>query len=205
MASNDFDNRWGTDTDGEIPIELLEHDAAIAGQAVSYEPTDPDAFRVMVRELAIAREDYTFLDLGSGKGRVVLLAAQAGFGRVVGIEASPLLHHTACTNLRVWAQAGHGTRHIDLRSEDAAGADIPPGPCVVYLFNPFRERAMSRLLRQIRRSLQHVPRDLWLLYYNPQARHLLESSDCLARVTVGRGFQQGDYEIWRSHAAFRGE
>ena len=63
MATNDFDRRWGTDTDGEIPVELLDHGDSIAGQAVSYEPTDPDAFKVMLRELPIERPEYSFVDL----------------------------------------------------------------------------------------------------------------------------------------------
>jgi SAM-dependent methyltransferase len=185
-------------------VELLDHAGTVAQQAVSYEATDPDAFKVMVRDLPIERQAYTFVDLGSGKGRVVLLAARAGFGRVVGIEASPLLHQTACHNLRVWARHGESARHVELRCEDAAVADLPPAPSVLYLFNPFRERTVARVLLNLKWSLQRQPRDLWLIYYNPQFGFMLENSPYLARITVGRGFQQGDYAIWRSHGEYRG-
>jgi hypothetical protein len=204
MGSQDFDQKYGTDTDGEIPVEMLDHDTTVARHAVSYEPTDPDAYKVMVRDLPIERSDYVFVDLGSGKGRVVFLAAQSGFRWVVGVEASPLLHQTACQNLRAWARCGNDTRHLELRNEDAAATEIPSGPCVVYLFNPFRERTVARVMLNVRRSLQQTPRDLWLIYYNPQFGHLLENSPYLARITVGRGFQQGDYAIWRSHGEYRG-
>jgi len=204
MATFDFDRKHGTDTDGEIPVELLDHTAGVAPQAVSYEPTDPDAFKAMVRDLPIARSDYTFIDLGSGKGRVVFLAAQSDFGRVIGVEASPTLHQIACQNLRAWAKGGNDTRNLELRREDAAITAIPEQPCVVYLFNPFRERTVARVLLNVKWSLQRAPRDLWLIYYNPQFGYMLENSPYMARITVGRGFQQGDYAIWRSHGEYRG-
>jgi SAM-dependent methyltransferase len=204
MNSGDFDSAHGTDTAGEIPVELLDHASDVAPHAVSYEPTDPAAFRVMVRELPIDRSDYEFVDLGSGKGRAVLLAHQLGFGRVVGVEASLALHTVACQNLREWARAGNDTRNIRLQHADAATVAIPDGPCVVYLFNPFRERTVSRVLLNLKWSLQRQPRDLWLIYYNPQFGYMLENSPYMARITVGRGFQQGDYAIWRSHGEYRG-
>jgi len=204
MSSFDFDRKHGTDTDGEIPVELLDHAEGVAPQAVSYEPTDPDAFKVMVRELPIDRPAYTFIDLGSGKGRVVFLASQFGFGQVVGVEASPTLHQVACQNLGAWAKDGNDTRNIELRREDAATTEIPEQPCVVYLFNPFRERTVARVLLNVKWSLQRTPRDLWLVYYNPQFGYMLENSPYMARITVGRGFQQGDYAIFRSHGEYRG-
>ncbi len=196
----DFDARYRTDTDGEIPVELLGHPPAIAAQAVSYEPTDPAAFRVMLGELAIDRARYAFVDLGSGKGRAVLLAAAAGFGRAIGVEASPLLHAVACRNVRAWARAGGDARRVELRCGDAAEAELPEQPCVVYLFNPFRERTFARVVSNLRQTLQQRPRDLWVVYYNPQLAYMLQSSLFLARVRVGRGFQQGDYAIWRARA-----
>lgn len=199
-----FDTRYGTDTDGEIPVELLDHPAHVAGQAVSYEATIPGVLRVMLGHLPVRPRDYAFVDLGSGKGRVVLLAARHGFRQVVGVESSPTLHATACQNLRAWARAGHDARHITLRCEDASQAAIPETPVVVYLFNPFRERTVSRVLLNLKWSLQRCPRDLWLVYYNPQFGFMLESSPYLARVYVGRGYDQGDFAIWRSHGDFAG-
>lgn len=199
----DFDVLHGTDTDGEIPVELLDHPPAVASQAVSYEATDPAAFRVMLGELPIEPARYAFLDLGSGKGRVVLLAATAGFRRVVGVEASPTLHAIACRNLRAWARSGGDARRVRLVCADAAEIAPPAGPCVLYLFNPFRERTLARVLLNVKRSLEENPRDLWIVYYNPQLSYMLQASPLLARVRVGRGFQQGDYAIWRARAALR--
>lgn len=194
----DFDRRFGTDTSGEIPAELLGHSPETVGQAVSYEPTDPGAFRHMIRELPIEHRDYTFVDVGSGKGRTLLLAAGWPWRRIVGIEASPVLHAVAERNLRAWARAGRDARPIRLVCGDASALELPATPCVLYLFNPFHSRVMARLMLAIKSSLEAAPRDLWLIYYNPQLGYMLESATWLGRVSHGRGFQQGDYGIWRA-------
>ncbi len=201
-CQTEFDARHGTDTDGEIPVGLLDHPEEVARQAVSYEATEPAVFRHMLGELPIRHHDYTFMDLGSGKGRVLLLAAGHAFRRIVGVEASLSLHTVARRNVRAWAQAGNDTRRIELVHADASRLEIPDEPCVIYLFNPFRERALARVLLHVKWSLQRCPRDVWLLYYNPQFGYMLENSPYMARVRVGRGFHQGDYSIWRSHGAY---
>ncbi|HJO04727.1 MAG TPA: class I SAM-dependent methyltransferase [Acidobacteriota bacterium] len=198
----EFDLRHGTDTDGEIPVHLLGHSDEVARQAVSYEATEPAAFRHMVGELPICHRSYTFIDLGSGKGRVVILAARHPFRRIIGVEASTSLHTIASQNMRAWARAGNDTRHIRLVHADASKLEIPDDPCVIYLFNPFRERAMARLVLHLKWSLQRQPRDLWLIYYNPQFGYMLENSPFMARARVGRGFHQGDYSIWRSYGVY---
>lgn len=198
IGDRDFDARFGTDTQGEIPPEHLAHAQAVAIQSLSYEPTDPAAFRVMIERLAIEPRDYTFVDLGSGKGRAVLLATLAGFGRVIGVEASPLLHRIAGDNLRAWARAGMPSRQTKLLLQDAAAYSPPPEPCVIFLFNPFHARVMGRVLRNLKLSLQAAPRPLWLLYYNPQLAGQVEREHWLERVVAEPGYQQGDFAIWRA-------
>ncbi len=198
----EFDARHGTDTDGEIPLELLDHSVEVARQAVSYEATEPAAFRHMMGELPIRPEDYTFVDLGSGKGRVLLLAAHHPFRRIIGVEASLSLHIIASRNVRAWARAGNDTRRIELVHADASQLEVSGEPSVIYLFNPFRERALARVMLNVKWSLQRCPRDLWLIYYNPQFGYMLENAPYMARVRAGRGFHQGDYAIWRSHGEY---
>jgi len=158
----------------------------------------------MLAQLPIDPGGYTFVDLGSGKGRVVLLASRHGFGSVIGVEASAFLHQIACGNLRAWVRAGHDTRGIGLQRGDAGAYELPDVPCVLYLFNPFRERTVARVLLQVKWSLQRCPRDLWLLYYNPQFGYQLESAAFLARATGARGIGQGDFGLWRSHGEYAG-
>jgi hypothetical protein len=41
-----------------------------------YQPTDPAEFREMMKALPIDFREFTFVDIGSGKGRTLLMAAE---------------------------------------------------------------------------------------------------------------------------------
>ncbi len=65
-----------------------------------YQPTDPSLFHEMLGALKIDFRGFTFIDLGSGKGRVLLIAADYPFRRIVGVELLTELHGVALENLR---------------------------------------------------------------------------------------------------------
>ena len=71
-----------------------------------YQPTEPALFHEILDTLQqqtnLNFADFTFLDLGSGKGRTLLMAADYPFRRVVGVELLPTLHQTAQENLRLY-------------------------------------------------------------------------------------------------------
>jgi hypothetical protein len=76
---NEFDRRFGVDTAGTIPLSALDVDDEDWEYGFSYEATDPKYFKAVVGELPIKYEKFTFIDFGSGKGRVLLLAADFPF------------------------------------------------------------------------------------------------------------------------------
>ena len=55
----------------------------------AYQPTEPALFHEMLAALNITFEDFTFIDLGSGKGRALLMASDYPFLRIVGVELLP--------------------------------------------------------------------------------------------------------------------
>ena len=57
-------------------------------------------------ELAAPPEDYSFIDLGAGMGRGMLLAAQMPFREVIGVELHPDLAEVAQKNIKEWERAG---------------------------------------------------------------------------------------------------
>ena len=68
-----------------------------------YQPTQPDLFREMLEALKQQSHfdfrDFVFVDLGSGKGRTLLMASDYPFRRIVGVELLPALHQAAQENL----------------------------------------------------------------------------------------------------------
>src|SRR5215471_11844719 len=68
-----------------------------------YQPTEKALFHEMMDELrrrtSINFAEFTFIDLGSGKGRVLLMASDYPFRRIVGVELLAALHHIAEQNI----------------------------------------------------------------------------------------------------------
>ena len=67
-----------------------------------YQPTEPELFREMMGALPIELERFTFVDIGSGKGRTLLMASEFPFKRIVGVELMEELHRAAEENLRAY-------------------------------------------------------------------------------------------------------
>ena len=143
-----------------------------------YQPTDPGLFHDMMAALPIRFEGFTFVDLGSGKGRTLLLASEYSFARIVGVEILPELHRVAEDNIHAYTSPTQQCTRIEPLCGDARKFEFPAEPLVVYLFNPLSEAGLRQMLANLERSLRQHPRPVYVLYHNP----LLE--DVLARSTV---------------------
>jgi SAM-dependent methyltransferase len=161
-----------------------------------YQPTEPTAFHRMMASLPIAFDEYTFVDLGSGKGRTLLMASEYPFRRIVGVELMPELHRAAEENCRTYRSAEQRCRHIECLLADAREYEFPQEPLVLYLFNPLPERALAEVLRRLEASLSHFPRPTWVIYHNPLLEGLLSASAFLQKVGSGN-----QYSLYRERDA----
>jgi SAM-dependent methyltransferase len=134
-----------------------------------YLPIRPPTARRVVRSLPISNySDYTFVDIGSGKGRMLLLASEFPFRKIVGVEMRDDLHAQALENVRRFRQPKVKFSQIECLLEDATRYDFPAGKLVVYLFNPFTADVMSQVLRRLDESVEKNPRDVILVYVYPE-------------------------------------
>ena len=152
----------------------------------AYQPTDAPAFREMLAALAACTHlyfaDFTLLDLGSGKGRTLLMASDYPFRRIVGVELLPALDRIAQENLRDYRNDSQQCFALQSICADATTFPFPGEPLVVYLFNPFGESALRRVLTNLERSLQAEPRPVYVLYYNPLLEHILGENGFLRKI-----------------------
>lgn len=132
---------------------------------VHYAPTREDIFRKAITALPIRFEDYAFIDLGAGKGQILLWAAAYPFRRVVGVEYSETLAVMASSNVRNSSELV--CERVECICADATQFNLLSEPSVIYLYNPFQGRVMDYVVRNIERSLREIPRDLWIVYVNP--------------------------------------
>ena|SRR5215212_123816 len=177
-----FDRTHGVDTAGAFfpaATQDVEGDNWVYG--VNYDPTRVALFEQMIGAADIEPHCYSFVDYGSGKGRILLLASRLPFRRVVGVEYSPELHRIAQRNLR-------GTRFVHSRSGpvesicmDAVRYPIPEEPVVLYFYNPFDRPIMESVRDNVVLSYEGNPRGIAVIYLNPQHRDVWDAVGFLER------------------------
>jgi hypothetical protein len=152
----------------------------------AYQPTDEAAFREMMATLPIDFREFTFIDIGSGKGRVLLMASEYPFRKIVGVELMEELHRTAEENIAAYRQQRHSANgdhpspqaQISIESicMDAREFVFPQTPLVIYLFNPLPEAGLRRMLHNLENSYSQTPRPIWVVYHNPVLEHVFTES-----------------------------
>jgi SAM-dependent methyltransferase len=147
-----------------------------------YQPTEPALFDEMMASLPLDFEQFTFIDLGSGKGRTLLMASKYPFRKIIGVELMPELHRTAEKNIRDYRNPAQRCTDIVSMLADASDVDFPDTPLVIYLFNPLPQRALGEVLERLRNSLTRVPRPVWVVYHNPLLEDVLRTSAFLEKI-----------------------
>jgi Putative methyltransferase len=152
-----------------------------------YQPTDPELFReIMARLPALSQQfdfdTFTFIDIGSGKGRTLLMASEYPFRKILGVELIAELHHAAEENILAYHSATQRCRNIEAICADACAFPFPVEPLVLYLFNPLPESGMRRLIASLEKSLTANPRPVYLLYHNPLLEHVIGEREVFVRI-----------------------
>jgi SAM-dependent methyltransferase len=182
-----FDWRNGLDTVRRVPLEALEIASDNKEHGTPYQPTGRAAFLALLRSVSLPR-NVGFVDYGCGKGRVLLLAAGAGFRRVIGVEFSPQLAKIARANAaRYWARHP-GVAEIEVIEADASRYDPPADASIFYFYCPFDEGLMREAVERILRSLRDHPREAWLVYNLPRHRAAVDERRelaLMAELTLG--------------------
>jgi SAM-dependent methyltransferase len=127
-------------------------------------------FHRAMRHVSIEAGKDVFLDYGSGKGRVLAMAARAyPFRRVMGVEYSSELNDMARANMqRALARSRRfQCREIEIVTADATQYALPTDVTVVHFYNPFEGEVLAQSLQRIHESLRAAPRKLTIIYQNP--------------------------------------
>lgn len=191
-ADYDWDYRVNT-TSGAVGW----HDRLLGMFHSAYQPTEPAAFHEMLDALqqipkldqtTLNFRDFTFVDLGSGKGRTLLMASDYPFRRIVGVELLPALHEIALQNLRQYKSESQKCFAMEAICADATAFPFPEGPLVIYLFNPFPESGMRQVTANLEQTLRAHSRPVYVLYHNALLEHVLSESGQLKKIVAAQQY-----------------
>jgi methyltransferase family protein len=159
-----LDLRLGVRTRGLADNEAALTPRTLGGDPHAYEPVHADWWRRAMSALPPVSPDAAFVDLGTGRGRPMVLAAQMGFRRIVGVELDPALVEAAERNVRRWSRRNSGAVMTVVHA-DAATYPLPDGPLVVFLANPFGAETLRRVLDRV--VARRGQGDVVVVYFNP--------------------------------------
>ena len=189
-----FDQVHGVDTSGLVPASKLITGHPNDEHVTAYYGVAPSILRALIahwRETIPPHpiSSYTFIDIGAGKGRGLLVASEYRFRKVAGIELNPALAAIARQNVAQW-NAVHAAdptaaslAPIEVLEQDALAFEFPNTPTLLFLFHPFEAPVLRKLLRQIetqlgRRTASESQPDtlpaLDLIYVNAECANVLD-------------------------------
>jgi len=184
-----FDRRFGISTFGiEYDLLALGATGPHVAHAEAYEPIQIPVFSAIISAARIDPRHYSFIDFGCGKGRALVLAAEHGFKRMIGVEFASSLYELAAHNIAVYRGRKVHSAPIDLHCADAVQFEIPDEDAMLFFYNPFDHEVLSKVCRNMENAYRVRPRSLVIAYRNPVHSDVFESIDFLTRSVLNQTF-----------------
>jgi SAM-dependent methyltransferase len=202
FADRWFDRKYGTETCTIMELDHFAIESPNKDHCFRYQPTRVLPLRkafAVVRQMAPA--DSVLLDLGCGKGRVLLVAAEQGFRRIRGVEFAAELCQTARRNIAAFKARTGNSAEIQVIQGDVTHYKIQPEENIFFLFNPFDPVIFSKALDNVAMSLRSHPRELLMVICLPSEDYRRTTEQrpefVLARKFRFWGF---DFSVYASRA-----
>ena len=175
-----FDLLNGTDTAGVVDSNDLPASEDSSKIARFYWGAQPSVVRSALTKLP-SLEKFTFIDLGCGKGRPLLVASEFPFRSIVGVELSPSLAEIAQNNAAIMERRYPDRPRVHVIGSDAGNFRLPSGNIALYLYNPFGEEITMKVVAEVEAALASEPRTIYVIYQNPVRGYCFDASPALKR------------------------
>ena len=157
-------------TSGTVHREHLEPvSTAHADLSYEYGASPRLVVNWILNGLNVDFSQFSFIDYGSDRSRVLLTAARRPFRAVRGIEFCSVLHEQAERNVAGCPETDMACRDVKSVFSDVLDYDIPDGDCILYFFNPFEAELLDRVVRKYTDSPNCGKNRVIIIYYN--AKH----------------------------------
>jgi SAM-dependent methyltransferase len=164
MRKHPFDLQYGIETSGLVPAWMLR--TGTNADAHAHAGCQPSCLR---RALSILPEPerLTFVDLGCGKERVLVVASERPFSRILGIELAPSLVAIAKRNSQIIGRVHLQRATIEVSEGDASAASFPAGDLAIFLYHSFGRQLVQRLVDRMVDLGRQADREIFFIYENP--------------------------------------
>lgn len=169
-----FDWKYKVDTSTWSPREDFLKANNVSDDHGHYQPNCVYIIKRVLKKLNTSN-NQCFVDLGSGKGRVLLVAAQHGFERVRGVEFSQHLCEVALKNIEIFKTKVRLLAPTEVLECDARDYVFSENDYVIFMYNPFNGSIFETVMTNLKASIERYPRTVTLIYMNPTEKDCIES------------------------------
>ena len=178
-----FDRRHGTET-----TRIVQTRDRLGCPVNWYETASETAILAAIDGLDLERNGFnvkrtSFVDLGCGKGKPLLVASRYPFARIVGVDIDAGCLEIAHKNTAICGLE----ERIELMMADAIAYDLPAGPLLLYLYNPFPGWVLQRVIDKLAKRLKHSTDPIAITYLNPCSLDIIERSGLFRKVSETEG------------------
>lgn len=203
-----FDELFGTTT--SIVLEQYELPESVSNRrlfgSTRYHPSPISSVRQALGALerhGVAYERFTFVDVGSGLGRNLLIAAEYPFRKIIGIEVSRYLHDIGTANLEKYSWPDRKSQSIETRCMDALEFELPDENTVLYFWEPFNTDTSNLFVDKLSKAARKTQADVVLIFLEKpfpavvsgKSFRLLESFATLAIASRSEHFMVSLYSV----------
>jgi SAM-dependent methyltransferase len=184
QRTHPIDRIYGTDTSGFLSVDEIHPDPRLRSLIIPYTGSQPSIVRCGLSVLGNV-EEYAFVDLGCGKGRVTTVASEFPFREVIGVELSEALAVTARANAAIVAGRFPDRPKVRIVEGNVVDFQFPPGKLIFFNYHAFGSELIVQILRRFEAALAsgELPH-MFFVYYNPVHAEAFDVSSAFTRFYV---------------------
>lgn len=185
---DDFDARYGVSTSGSVEASNAGiGDELARSYAIRYAPTGERVMRHILRHSlqGLDPSALTFIDLGCGKGRTLIMAAaHSAFEEVIGVELSPEHSRAAQENLGVVLAGSHELRcrNVRVACANALEFEYPNSDLLIYMYRPFLATVMHGVAERLADFQGRTGKRVRIAYACPLEEAVLEAHPAFTKL-----------------------
>jgi SAM-dependent methyltransferase len=161
--ASEFDENYGTETFHRCPVAVSEN-LSIDAMAWGYGPINEDFFREIIDAIPIDVSQYTFVDVGAGKGNALILAGEYNFKHSIGIELSEELINVGKLNIEQSMKITNRKIPPEWIQKDFLTWQIPVMNSLFFFNNPLPHLIALEAVQRIEETVAKTNVDIIVAY-----------------------------------------